>query len=213
MPVFGGLLRGLPMAVVNLARRIAEAAAFVAAFASCNGAWTPPPPRGGSFVPPEMVKPMPEPPPPRVCTAARASEDLRPRADLTATSAPLDSNGQTTVYTSDLWARFNSSCGRCHVSANMGGKQCSEANFTTCVDAVSLARIESDQPTGPEGYMPPFGDSDGKPFSTRVKDDPIVTLAKYLEAWLAQGSPADKFVIDGDGSSAPVARGDYTFTP
>ena len=55
---------------------------------------------------------------------------------------------------------------------------------------------------------PPPG---GKPFSTRAPDDPVVELANYLGAWLAQGRPADSFTIDT--GMASTAASNYGFTP
>jgi mono/diheme cytochrome c family protein len=186
---------GLPILGLALA-----AAAFLDA---CDNG-TVPAPRGGSFVgevgpsdTPVTIKPA--------CTAARASEDLQPRADLMGITASVGSS-TITVQTSDLFARFYAVCGSCHVDATSGGHHTDEATFATTFDQSWFVHIKSDDPGF---YMPP--PPGGKPFSSRSPDDPVVELANYLAAWLAQGRPADKFSIDAGSASTAVSN--YGFTP
>lgn len=108
------------------------------------------------------------------------------------------------VRTSDLFVRFNAICGDCHVSAANGGRHADETTFATVFDETWLVHIKSDDPSF---YMPP--PPRGKPYSARGDDDPVVDLVRYLEAWLAQGRPADMFTIEATAS----AGGSYAFTP
>ena len=112
------------------------------------------------------------------------------------------SAGQQFVKTSDLFTRFNSICGGCHVAAANGGFQVNATTFATVFDASRLARIESNDPSF---AMPPVG----KAFSSRAPDDPVRVLATYLEAWLAQGRPVDMFVM---AASAGSDVGSYAYT-
>jgi mono/diheme cytochrome c family protein len=130
----------------------------------------------------------------------RASEDLTPRVDVTTPSV-----ARRVVRTSDLFTRFNSICGGCHVSAANGGFQASAATFAAVFDASRLARIESNEP----GFaMPP----EGKAFSSRPATDPVRILASYLEPWIAQGRPVDMFVMDGPPTSADSSAASYSYS-
>jgi mono/diheme cytochrome c family protein len=128
-----------------------------------------------------------------------ASEDLSGRIDLASASA-----GQRFVKTSDLFTRFNSICGGCHVAAANGGFQASAQTFATVFDASRLARIESNDPSF---AMPP----EGKAFSSRGPDDPVRILTTYLEPWLAQGRPVDMFVMP-PAAGSDTSSGSYAYT-
>ncbi len=192
-----GKITGHVLSIVTLA---VAGAAFLDA---CdNGAV--PAPRGGAFTgdngppsTPVTIKPA--------CTAARASEDLQPRADLTGITASVGSS-TVTVQTSDLFARFYAVCGSCHVDATSGGHHTDEMSFATTFDQTWYAHIKSDDPSF---FMPP--PPGGKPFSSRPPDDPVVELANYLGAWLEQGRPADKFTMDAGMASTAISN--YGFTP
>jgi mono/diheme cytochrome c family protein len=135
------------------------------------------------------------------CTPApRASEDLSPRVDVTLPSASV-----RVVKTSDLYIRFNSVCGRCHVSAANGGFQVTPDTFATVFDASRLARIESEDPSF---AMPP----EGKAFSSRPPTDPVRVLASYLEPWLAQGRPVDMFIYDGSSAASDPGSDSYAYS-
>jgi len=108
------------------------------------------------------------------------------------------------VKTSDLFTRFNSICGGCHVSAANGGFQVTAQTFPTVFDASRLARIESNDPSF---AMPPVG----KAFDSRPADDPVRILASYLDVWLAQGRPADMFVMPASTGSSG-GTGSYAYT-
>ena len=135
------------------------------------------------------------------CTPSpRASEDLRPRVDVTRPSASV-----RVIKTSDLYIRFNSVCGRCHVSAANGGFQVTPETFATVFDASRLARIESEDPSF---AMPP----EGKAFSSRPPTDPVRVLASYLEPWLAQGRPVDMFIYDGSSAASDPGSASYAYS-
>jgi len=182
---------------------VAIATAAAGFLGACdNGAV--PAPRGGSFAgdvspptTPVTVKPA--------CTPARASEDLTPRADLMGIM-PATATSVITVETSDLFERFNSVCGMCHVAATNGGHHTDAQSFATTFDETWYVHIVSDDPSF---YMPP--PPGGKPYSMRASDDPVVELAKYLRAWLDQGRPADSFAYDTGMVS--TSGGNYGFTP
>ncbi len=141
-----------------------------------------------------------------LCSAARASEDLRPRVDLVSPGA--STAGVEIVHTSDLFARFRSVCGGCHVEQALGGRHIAdETEFIAMFsDSVWLDRIKTDDPTK---YMPP--PPTGRPFSTRQAGDPVFDLVAYLEPWLAAGRPSGTFTV---ASIATKSSGmaDYSFT-
>jgi len=128
--------------------------------ASCTSGASPP--RGGPF--------QPDQPPPitirtnALCAKARASENLRPRADITSMGGPIVVSPQL-VHTSDLFVRFNAICGGCHVEASTGNKHITKDTFATVFDATWLAPIKAD-----DKFMPPA--PNGKPYSTRDENDP-----------------------------------------
>ena len=188
------------------AGRFAHIAGYTAAFAAlavvaCNGRASPP--RGGPFQPDRGTIDTTTSSP--LCSKARASEALRPRTDLTTLGGPV-TVGQQLVHTSDLFVRFKAICGGCHVEASTGNRHVTEQTFADVFDASWLAPIKSD-----EKFMPPA--PNGKPFSTRTGNDPVVVLVKYLEAWMAAGRPRDVFTVEGDMAASAVATSGYTFTP
>jgi len=141
------------------------------------------------------------------CTPARASEDLGPRIDVlnlvgTAFTTPT---GPRAIQVSELFDRFNTLCGRCHVSTANGNRQVSAATFATNFDATWLASIKTDDPAK---AMPP----EAKGYSTRPDNDPVHQLVALLEPWLEQGRPSDVFFVD-DSSASGLTGGvvDYTY--
>jgi mono/diheme cytochrome c family protein len=138
-------------------------------------------------------------PPGPTCPPAVSSEPLRARTNVLSQSSGGSTQG---VFTRDLFSLFRSHCGGCHVDQGLGGLQVSLQNFPATVSTGVLARIRSDDPLE---YMPPSA-SGGKPFGERADGDPVVELARLIEAWLRAGSPDDVFYPEGI-----AARGGKTF--
>jgi mono/diheme cytochrome c family protein len=193
------------------------AGVFVAAatLLGCNGGGasggsnvTTVPPRGGPFVP----EPPPPPPPPiaPACNPAHASEDLRPRADLTAGGVPgMMMGAQQTVPTKELFSRFNTICGNCHVTGTSGGKHTSEETFATVVDETWLAAMESDDPA----ICMPQPAALGTPCSVRRNEPDMQALIDNMKAWIAQGRPTDQYTYEDQGASKGNTAADYMFAP
>jgi len=132
------------------------------------------------------------------------------------------SSGSNIVFTSDLWQRFNSICGSCHVSGNQGGLSVTLATFA---NEITAARVQQDLVTDdPSSYMPPVGQPNASPFSQRGPDDPVFQLASLLQLWIAQGSPPGQFYLPSPDGGTPDAsasagadggapQGDYGMTP
>ena len=184
--------------------RLCGGSAVLALLASCGGD-PPPPPRGGAFAPDAGATTVTPSPVNAACPTARASEDLSPRSDLTGTGTS-SGGGLQVVLTSDLFARFRSTCGDCHVAQANGGRQVDETTFATMFDGSWLVAVKSDDP---KVYMPPA--PGGKPYSMRAASDPVVELVGYLEAWLPQGRPTDMFFVAGASGSGSSSG--YMFTP
>jgi mono/diheme cytochrome c family protein len=113
------------------------------------------------------------------------------------------------VFTSDLYARFNGICGGCHVSAENGNFIVSQSSFSQSVTQAVVDLITSDDPNV---YMPPMLSPNGKAYSARAPDDPVVQLVNLLEIWIQQGSPAAQFYlsppdggVDAGGADAGTA--------
>jgi mono/diheme cytochrome c family protein len=187
---------------VRLAQIVGPGAALALGLASCGGAAAPP--RGGAFTPDAGTTTVTIGSP--LCTKARASEDLKPRVDLTGITTGTTMPGPQLVHTSDLFVRFRAICGGCHVEASTGGKHVTEATFADVFDGSWLATIKSDTK-----YMPPA--PVGKPYSMRTGNDPVVTLVKYLEAWLSAGRPKDVFMIDASVLGGAMTSTGYGFAP
>ncbi len=136
------------------------------------------------------------------CTPSpRTSENLNPRVDVTRPTAAV-----RTVKTSDLYARFVTNCGQCHVSTKNGTFQTNAQTFPMIFDQAHLARIESEDPSY---AMPP----EGKAFSSRGPNDPVRQLAALLETWIAQGRPVDMFTLDSSTATAAGAGApSYAYT-
>lgn len=100
----------------------------------------------------------------------------------------------TPVFIQDLFNRFNSTCGGCHVAANQGNFQVSLTNFATLVNQSVVDLMNSDDPTV---FMPPPV-AGGIPASQRQPSDPVAQLATLLTQWMAAGSPNDVFYINQD---------------
>lgn len=135
------------------------------------------------------------------CVPAVSSDQLRVRDSVMMTKHDaMASAGASGVFTRDLFNLFRTNCGACHAEQSLGGFHVTAEDFATKVDMEAFNRVTSDDPAY---FMPPQGGG-GKAFSTRTETDPVVELAKLLEAWLAAGRPADVFYPQG---LAPVAGG------
>ena len=112
-------------------------------------------------------------------------------ARLAAESADAGVSEQTPVFVDDIYNRFVSTCGACHVSSNQGGLQINRSSFVSQDVQAMLNRVLSNDPTV---YMPPQSVG-GKAAQDRSPDDPVMQLAGLLQAWLAAGQPADVFYM------------------
>lgn len=126
------------------------------------------------------------------CWPLQTSEPLPARVAVTS-AVPTDQ----TFFTRDLYTLVSGSC-TCHSQNTVGGVHFGPVTFPDDVTDKVLEVIKSDDPTT---FMPP--PPIGKPFSTRTDDD-ITQIAKLLEIWIAQGKPADTFVISAaQGGMSP----------
>jgi hypothetical protein len=103
-------------------------------------------------------------------------------------------------FTSDLWQRFDGICGGCHVAANQGGWSVTESTFANQVSEMQVQQhILTDDPSA---FMPPSNSPNGKPYSQRSSDDPVVQLATLLQLWIQQGSPPGQFLLSSPDGGA-----------
>jgi len=161
-----------------------------------------------------------------VCLPVTSSEPLPARYEVTSrTNGP--SSGDI-FFTSDLFGRVNSYCGACHDGGQNGFSSKNQDQDWAKV----FARIQSDDPAAPGGFMPPVS-AGGKAWSARLADpnDQIAELVRLLKLWIAQGQPGGSFSLAQgassnedagtavDGGSAPEAppaaasHASYAMTP
>ncbi len=126
-------------------------------------------------------------------------------ARLVVMSANALTGQGTPVFVQDLFDRFNSTCGGCHVAANQGNYQVSLTNFTTLVTQDVVNRMTSDDPTV---LMPP-PTAGGVPASQRPSSDPVSQLVTLLTEWIAAGSPNDVFYINQNTGDAGAPGNAY----
>ena len=126
-------------------------------------------------------------------------------ARLAVMSAAAPSAQGTPVFVQDLFDRFNSICGGCHVSANQGNYQVSLTTFPTLVTQDVVNRMTSDDPTV---FMPP-PTAGGVPASQRAPSDPTSQLVTLLTEWLAAGSPNDVFYVNQSTGDAGASGNAY----
>jgi mono/diheme cytochrome c family protein len=103
------------------------------------------------------------------------------------------------VLVSDMFGRFNSQCGACHVSASQGDFRVSESDFFLKITDETLERMQSDDPLK---QMPP---PPNVSWSSRQPGDPIIALANDIKLWIADGKKPGGFY-------APLAEGQQTYT-
>jgi mono/diheme cytochrome c family protein len=165
----------------------------------------PPHPSGGPFSTPSDAGTMPS--TSALCSPARSSEPLVPRVDLTGMGAS-SVGGQDVAYTSDLFGRFYSLCGGCHVDGALGNRQIGKSvdAFVAGFDASWLVPVMSNDPLK---WMP----RPGKAWAERAAKDPVVDFVTYASAWLSAGKPRNVFAVDDAGATDPgSAAANYTFT-
>lgn len=144
----------------------------------------------------------PPPPKPGPCRAVEAPPtETVPARDEVTSAAPVMT--EQTFFTRDLFERFKTQCGGCHVDARQGSFQVTRDTFSDGMrskqDAVR-SRVKSDDQNY---FMPPLV-MGGKPWSSRGQVDPIVELMSLLETWFEQGLPADAFVLQKEAQSSEM---------
>ena len=137
------------------------------------------------------------------CFVPVSSQTYPPRASVTSGEI---SSAPPTYFTSDLFARFKTICGGCHVDNSLGNFTVSAGDFSQKVTRAVVDTITSDDPNV---YMPPS--TAGFPaFKSRPDSDPVRELVDYLNQWLEHGSPAGSFALKTtDQESAPT----FAITP
>ena len=156
------------------------------------------------------------------CTQARA-QSLPARLVAMSASDGTSSMGGDAVLVSDLFQRFESTCGSCHGPAvdppGQGGFQIKTANdFTKGMTASVLAHVTSavcpgaPDPASATDPMPPCSSPNGLTYASRPESDPVRQLAELLQQWLAAGSPAQfvppssaTAVVTGDAGAASLS--------
>jgi mono/diheme cytochrome c family protein len=146
--------------------------------------------------------------PPGVCVQTHA-ESLPAR--LAAMSASTASGGEV-IFVSDLFQRFEGTCGACHGPAvEQGGFQIASSDaFATTMTAGILAHAASavcpgeEDPTNPVDPMPPCSYPTGLTFTQRAATDPVRQFVDLVDEWLAAGSPQSftpSAATDGGGGA------------
>jgi len=114
-------------------------------------------------------------------------------ARLAVVSNDAGASTSTAVFVDDIFNRFNSNCGGCHVAANLGNFQFNRSTFASVATQTLVDRMSSDDANT---YMPP--DPVGKPALKRGPEDPVSQLLSLVQKWLAAGKPKDLFYIEVD---------------
>jgi len=130
-------------------------------------------------------------------------------ARLAVMSADAGTATTTQVFVDDVFNRFNSTCGGCHVASSQGNFQTSRTNFINIDVQKMLSRMQSDDPNL---FMPPPSVG-GSPASQRSAEDPVTQLIFYLQQWAAAGKPADVFYVSNDSTNAGNAGKTFLMKP
>src|SRR5262249_37393795 len=96
--------------------------------------------------PPPILDSGPAPPPAVVCNPLRSSEPLVARSNVTSTNAVT---GDHPVQVLELFSKFRTYCGACHVEQALGGFKDTKVtpdNFADLVDSVAVDRMRSNDP-------------------------------------------------------------------
>jgi mono/diheme cytochrome c family protein len=117
-----------------------------------------------------------------------------------------------TWLVSDLYAQFNSMCGRCHGSVQgLGGFQIKSQNdFVSEMTQDILDHITSDglDPNKPNSDpMPPFSEAPlGMPYSKRPATDTVKEFAELVQEWLMLQKPASfQYALPGTEALGSLA--------
>ncbi len=117
------------------------------------------------------------------CLPARAADEEKLPARSSATSGDVAPPAQP-VSVTDLFTKMNGQCGSCHAVGSLNGWEVTLETFSTKFTDDVLARMKSDNL---DLVMPPTR----MLLSQRGANDPIVTLVKQLEDWIAAGRPSN----------------------
>jgi mono/diheme cytochrome c family protein len=139
------------------------------------------------------------------CLPIVSSQMYPPRSSVTSGQTSM---AAPTYFTSDLFNRFNSICGGCHVDGALGGFSVNMSNFPAVVTAQVVGQITGANVDAAHPYMPPAS-AGYPPYSTRAADDPVVELVNLLNQWIAQGSPTGSFTIQ----ATSTGQAGYAITP
>ncbi len=133
------------------------------------------------------------------CDPLSSSQLYPARASATAGHV---SSGPRTYFTADLFGRFKTICGGCHVDLNQGGFVVSLDDFVTKLKSTDVigAIISTD---ATRAYMPPAPAF--APFANRAPTDPLVELVQLLKLWIAQGYPVSAFNLPDEANQGSVA--------
>jgi mono/diheme cytochrome c family protein len=140
------------------------------------------------------------------CVTLSSSQMYPPRSSVTSGQA---SGSAATYFTADLFSRFKTICGGCHVDNSIGNFTVSASDFPEKVKQMVVDQITGKDTTFP--YMPPAS-AGFPPYSQRSPSDPVVRLVQLLQEWIDQKSPSDSFV-DHQSQANQGSAAAYVITP
>jgi mono/diheme cytochrome c family protein len=136
------------------------------------------------------------------CKPAVSAEPLPPRGVVTDPGSAV--TGADVYSTAMLFQRIGAFCAACHDQGQNGF-----SSVTRNQDwSAALARIQSDDPSAPGGFMPP-PNAGGKSWSARQGDpnDALVEVVRLLQLWLQQGKPSGQFYLNPSATDGGTADG------
>jgi hypothetical protein len=125
-----------------------------------------------------------------------SAEPLPGRIVETGDQGPSTITIERPVFVTDLFGRFKSFCGGCHVDGSLGNFHVDISSFAD----MDLAKVRTAiQSSDAAKFMPPPV-ALGKPWSERQKiaGDPVAALLNELEQWFAQKTPPDVFKVKSE---------------
>ncbi|HEX2730061.1 MAG TPA: hypothetical protein VHM70_00595 [Polyangiaceae bacterium] len=125
-----------------------------------------------------------------LCTALHALEKFPARSTIVSSSAT--SPTPQPVFVADVYDRFRSGCGACHVDTGLGGFKVSPNTFTQLVTKEVIERIKDPDILQ---VMPP-----GTAYSSRGANDPILELYDLLMQWRNAIEP----LLQADPTTVPT---------